>query len=38
MRKMLTTIGTALLLAGAAQAAEQQARIEVTGLWCPSCS
>lgn len=38
MRKTLITVATALVLAGAAQAAEQQARIEVSGLWCPSCS
>ncbi len=38
MRKTLITFGTALLLAGAAQAEERQARIEVSGLWCPSCS
>ncbi len=38
MRKTLVTIGTALLLAGATSAEERQARIEVSGLWCPSCS
>ena len=38
MRKPLLTLGFALLAAGAAQAAERQARIEVDGLWCPSCS
>ncbi len=38
MRTTFITLGSALLMAGTAQAAERQARIEVSGLWCPSCS
>ena len=38
MRKTLIALGIALLSAGAASAEERQARIEVSGLWCPSCS
>ena len=38
MRKRLTALCIALLSAGSAAAEERQARIEVSGLWCPSCS
>jgi len=38
MRNFVIAIGFGLLSAGATHAAEQQARIEVSGLWCPSCS
>lgn len=38
MRNLVFAIGFGLLEAGAAIAGEQQARIEVSGLWCPSCS
>lgn len=38
MRKTLIALGMTLLSAGAASAEERQARIEVSGLWCPSCS
>lgn len=38
MRKTLIALGLTLLSAGAASAEERQARIEVNGLWCPSCS
>ena len=38
MRKTLFALGIALLAAGTTHAAERKARIEVGGLWCPSCS
>lgn len=38
MRKTLIALGAVLLTAGAAHAEERRARIEVSGLWCPSCS
>lgn len=38
MRKSILAFGLMLLAAGAAFAEERQARIEVSGLWCPSCS
>lgn len=38
MRKTLIALSLTLLAAGAASAEERQARIEVSGLWCPSCS
>ena len=37
MRKTLLALGLSLIAAGAA-AEERQAQIEVSGLWCPSCS
>jgi mercuric ion binding protein len=38
MRRTLTALGFGLLAVGAAHAEERQARIEVSGLWCASCS
>ncbi len=38
MRKTLLAFGLTLMTAGIASAEERQARIEVSGLWCPSCS
>lgn len=38
MRKILLAFGLTLMAAGIASAEERQARIEVSGLWCPSCS
>lgn len=38
MRKTLLAFGLTLMTAGMASAEERQARIEVSGLWCPSCS
>ena len=38
MRKLIFTLGFMTLATGPALAAEQQARIEVSGLWCPSCA
>ncbi len=38
MRKTLIVVGAVLFAAGAVHAEERQARIEVSGLWCPSCS
>lgn len=38
MRKNLLAIWLMLMTAGIASAEERQARIEVSGLWCPSCS
>ena len=37
MKRLFTSLAAGLLLAGAAQAAEQQTRIEVSELFCPSC-
>lgn len=38
MRNLVLAIGLSLLSTGSMSAGEQQARIEVSGLWCPSCS
>lgn len=38
MRKTLIALGLTVMAAAAASAEERQARIEVSGLWCPSCS
>ena len=38
MRKLVLTIGFMALASGPALADEQRAQIEVSGLWCPSCS
>ena len=38
MRKTLLALGLTLMTAGIASAEERQARIEVSRLWCPSCS
>ncbi|KNG93115.1 hypothetical protein [Pseudaestuariivita atlantica] len=38
MRNTLLALGLTPMTAGIASAGERQARIEVTGLWCPSCS
>lgn len=38
MRKTLIALGLTLMTAGIAFAEERQVRIEVSGLWCPSCS
>jgi len=38
MRKTLIALGLTVMTAAAASAEERQARIEVSGLWCPSCS
>lgn len=38
MRKLAFSLGIALLAAGPVLAGEQRAEIEVSGLWCPSCS
>ena len=37
MRKTLLAFGLTMMTAGIASAEERQARIEVSGLWCPSC-
>lgn len=38
MRKTHLGFCVSLMTAGSASAEERQARIEVSGLWCPSCS
>ena len=38
MRKLVFTLGFMVIATGPALAGEQRARIEVSGLWCPSCS
>ena len=38
MHKLAITIALGLLSGGAAMAGEQIAEVEVSGLWCPSCS
>ena len=38
MRNTLLAFCLTLMTAGIATAEERQARIEVSGLWCPSCS
>lgn len=38
MRNTLFAFSVTLFVAGAAQAEERLIRIEVSGLWCPSCS
>lgn len=38
MRKTLIALGLTVMAAASASAEERQARIEVSGLWCPSCS
>lgn len=38
MRLLVLAFGLTVLTTGAAIADPQQARIEVSGLWCPSCS
>ena len=38
MRNFAIAIGLGLLSTGAAAAGEKIAEVEVTGLWCPSCS
>ena len=38
MRNTLLAFGLTLMTVGIASAEERQARIEVSGLWCPSCS
>ncbi|WP_077294690.1 hypothetical protein [Roseibium algicola] len=38
MKKTFMTLAVLFLATGATHAEERKARIEVTGLWCPSCS
>ena len=38
MCRLVFALGFVMLAAGSTLAGEQQARIEVGGLWCPSCS
>ncbi len=38
MKHLITSAMTLLAVTGAAMAESQQARIEVSGLYCPSCS
>ena len=38
MKKLIITIALTLLATGSAFAEERQAQIEVSGLWCASCS
>ncbi|WP_298498569.1 periplasmic mercury ion-binding protein [uncultured Maritimibacter sp.] len=38
MREIFLAFAVTLMTAGIASAEERQARIEVSGLWCPSCS
>ena len=38
MKQTFMTLAVLLLATGATHAEERKARIEVTGLWCPSCS
>lgn len=38
MRETLLAFAVTLMTAGIASAEERQARIKVSGLWCPSCS
>lgn len=38
MRKTAIALAVALIASAPVLAEEQQARIEVSGLWCPSCS